>query len=171
MGGGARRLRVAGEVTAPQRRALRGGGVAYVSAEGGDDPAQAALEVPILRGGELFGDEHHRKAKLGRATKHGCSKGLYKGTDMKGEFGMFHDALAQWNGKEAQECIEEMHHGFTVRFTRPVGSTCAGTMYKDKPPGNSPEDARASPGNARGLDSYGFADLGYAMCFNCAPVC
>jgi hypothetical protein len=29
------------------------------------------------------------------------------------------------------------------------------------PPGNSPE-------NARGLDSYGFADLEYAMCFNCA---
>ena len=37
----------------------------------------------------------------------------------------------------------------------------AGTIYKDKPPGNSPE-------NARGLDSYGFADLEYAMCFNCA---
>jgi hypothetical protein len=42
-----------------------------------------------------------------------------------------------------------------------VGSTCSGTIYKDKPPGNSPE-------NARGLDSLGFADLEYAMCFNCA---
>jgi hypothetical protein len=29
------------------------------------------------------------------------------------------------------------------------------------PPGNSPE-------NARGLESFGFADLEYAMCFNCA---
>jgi hypothetical protein len=32
---------------------------------------------------------------------------------------------------------------------------------KDKPPGNSPE-------NARGLGSFGFADLEYAMRFNCA---
>jgi hypothetical protein len=38
---------------------------------------------------------------------------------------------------------------------------CAGTTYKDKPPGNSPE-------SARGLGSFGFADLGYAMCFNYA---
>jgi hypothetical protein len=42
-----------------------------------------------------------------------------------------------------------------------VGTTCSGTIFKDKPPGNSPE-------NARGLDSFGFADLEYAMCFNCA---
>jgi hypothetical protein len=31
---------------------------------------------------------------------------------------------------------------------------------QEKPPGSSPEDAC-------GLDSYGFADLEYAMCFNC----
>jgi hypothetical protein len=42
-----------------------------------------------------------------------------------------------------------------------VGTTCSGTIYKDKPPDNSPE-------NARGLGSFGFADLEYAMCFNCA---
>jgi len=51
--------------------------------------------------------------------------------------------------------------GWAARFIKPVGTTCAGTIYKDKPPGNSPE-------NARGLDSYGFADLENAMCFNCA---
>jgi hypothetical protein len=42
-----------------------------------------------------------------------------------------------------------------------VGTTCSGTIYKGKLPGNSPE-------NARGLDSFGFAGLEYAMCFNCA---
>jgi hypothetical protein len=36
----------------------------------------------------------------------------------------------------------------------------SGTISKNKPPGNSPE-------NARGLDLLGFADLEYAMCFNC----
>ena len=89
------------------------------------------------------------------------SKNLYKGTDMEGNFVMFHDALAQLNEKEAQEYIEEKHPGFTGRFIKPVGTTCAGTIYKNMPPGNSPE-------NARGLDSYGFADLEYAMCFNSA---
>jgi hypothetical protein len=74
---------------------------------------------------------------------------------------MFHDALAQWNEGETQAYLEEKYPGFTSRFIKPVGKTCAGTIYKDKPPGNSPE-------NARGLDSYGFADLEYAMCFNCA---
>ena len=33
-------------------------------------PAQAALELPIFRGGVVFGDEHHRKTKLGHATKY-----------------------------------------------------------------------------------------------------
>ena len=33
------------------------------------------------------------------------SKELYKGTDMKEKLAMFHDALAQWNGKEAQTFI------------------------------------------------------------------
>jgi hypothetical protein len=42
-----------------------------------------------------------------------------------------------------------------------VGTTCAGTIFKDKTPGKSPE-------NARGLGSFGFADLEYAICFNCA---
>ena len=61
----------AGEATAPQRRAHRGWGAAYVPAEDGDDPVQATLEVPIFRGGGVvFGDENHRKTKLGRATKH-----------------------------------------------------------------------------------------------------
>jgi hypothetical protein len=44
-------------------------------------------------------------------------------------------------------------------LSRSPGTAC--TIYKDKPPGNSPE-------NARGLGSFGFADLEYAMCFNCA---
>jgi hypothetical protein len=42
-----------------------------------------------------------------------------------------------------------------------VGTTCSGTIFKDKPPGNSPE-------NAWDLDSFGFADLEYAIYFNCA---
>jgi hypothetical protein len=53
-----------------------------------------------------------------------------------------------------------------LRFTpnqaqspRSPGTACS--IYKDKLPGNSPE-------NSRGLGSLGFADLEYAMCFNCA---
>jgi hypothetical protein len=42
-----------------------------------------------------------------------------------------------------------------------VGTACDGTIYKNKTPGNSPE-------NAQGLGSFGFADLEYAMCFNFA---
>jgi hypothetical protein len=42
-----------------------------------------------------------------------------------------------------------------------VGTTCFGNIYKEKLPGNSPE-------NARGLESFGFADHEYAMYFNCA---
>jgi hypothetical protein len=44
-------------------------------------------------------------------------------------------------------------------LSRSPGTAC--TIYKDKLSGNSPE-------NARGLGSFGFADLEYAMCFNCA---
>ena len=62
---------------------------------------------------------------------------------------MFHDALSQWNQKEAQLHIKTRYPGFENRFIKPVGTTCAGTIYKDKPPGNSPEDAK-------GLDSFGF---------------
>jgi hypothetical protein len=40
-------------------------------------------------------------------------------------------------------------------------TTCAGIIYKEKLPGDSPE-------NAQGPGSFGFADLEYAMCFNCA---
>ena len=69
--------------------------------------------------------------------------------------------LAQWDEGEAQAYLEVKYPGWAARFIKPVGTTCAGTIYKDKPPGNSPE-------NARGLDSYGFADLENAMCFNCA---
>ena len=54
-------------------RIAAGGGAAYGPAEDGDDPVQAALEVPIFRGGGVvFGDENHRKTKLGRAAKHEC---------------------------------------------------------------------------------------------------
>ena len=74
---------------------------------------------------------------------------------------MFHDALAQWNEDEAQLYIKNRYPGFENRFIKPVGTTCAGTIYNDMVPGNSPE-------NARGLDFFGFADLEYAMCFNCA---
>jgi len=77
----------------------------------------------------VFGDEHRGRTKLGRATKHECSKELYKGTDMEGKSGMFHDALAQWSEKEAQEYIEEKYPGFTGRFIKAVGNTCAGTIY------------------------------------------
>jgi hypothetical protein len=44
-------------------------------------------------------------------------------------------------------------------LSRSPGAACA--IDKDKPLGNSPE-------NARGLDSFGFAGLEYAMRFNCA---
>lgn len=80
---------------------------------------------------------------------------------MEGKFVMFHNALAQWNEKESQEYTGEKYPGFTSRFIKPAGRTCAGTIYKDRPPRNSPE-------NARGLDSCGFADLEYAVCINCA---
>ena len=89
------------------------------------------------------------------------SKKIYAGTDIKGRFLMFHDALSQWNEAEALLYIKTRHPGFVNRFIKPVGTTCAGTIYHDKIPGNSPE-------NARGLDSFGFADLEHAMCFNCA---
>jgi hypothetical protein len=76
-------------------------------------------------------------------------------------FLMFHGALSTWNEAEVQEYIKTRYPGFKNRFIKPVGTTCAGTIYKDKPLGNSLE-------NARGLGSFGFADLEYAMCFNCA---
>ena len=89
------------------------------------------------------------------------SKKLYAGTPQEHTFLLFHDALSTWYESEVQTYIKETYPGYEQRFIRPVGSTCAGTLYKDRPPGNSPE-------NARGLDSYGFADLEYAMSFNCA---
>ena len=49
---------------------IAAGGPAYVAADDGDDPAQAALELPIFRGAVVFADEHHRKTKLGHATKY-----------------------------------------------------------------------------------------------------
>ena len=89
------------------------------------------------------------------------SKKIYAGTDIEDRFLMFHDALSQWNEAEALLYIKTRHPGFVNRFIKPVGTTCAGTIYHDKIPGNWPE-------NARGLDSFGSADLEYAMCFNCA---
>jgi hypothetical protein len=41
--------------------------------------------------------------------------------------------------------------GWVARFIKPMGTICA-TIYKDKPPGNSPENARG----LTCLDSYGF---------------
>ena len=73
---------------------------------------------------------------------------------------MFHDALAQWNKDEAQLYIKTRYPGFENRFIKPVGTTCAGTIYRDMVPGNSPR-------NVRGLDSPGFAELEYTVCFNC----
>ena len=64
----------------------------------------------------------------------------------------------------AQLYIKTRYPGFENRFIEPVGTTCAGKIYRDMVPSNSPE-------NARGLDSFGFADLEYAMCFNCALPC
>jgi hypothetical protein len=89
------------------------------------------------------------------------SKAVYAGTPQEHTFLMFHDALSTWYEPEVPAHIKEKHPGFENHFIRPVGSTCTGTLYKDRPPGNSPE-------NVRGLDSYGFADLEYAMSFNCA---
>ena len=86
------------------------------------------------------------------------SNKIYAGTDMEDRFLMFHDALAQWNEDEAQLYIKNRYPGFENRF-KPMGTTCASTIYHDMVPGNSPK-------NARGLDSFGFADLEYAMCFN-----
>jgi len=80
---------------------------------------------------------------------------------MEGHFLMFHAALAQWNEDEAQLYIKNRYPGFENCFIKPVGTTCASTIYHDMVPGNSPK-------NARGLDSFSFADLEYAMCFNCA---
>jgi len=62
---------------------------------------------------------------------------------------------------EAQLYIRNRYPGFENRFIKPVGTTCAGTIYHDMVLGNS-------PGNVRGLDSFGFADLDYAMCFDYA---
>ena len=53
-------------------RRIAGGGLRYVPAEDGVDPGQAALEVPLFRGGLVFSDEHHRKCRLGKATKFEC---------------------------------------------------------------------------------------------------
>ena len=89
------------------------------------------------------------------------SKKIYAGTDIEDRFLMFYDALSQWNEAEALLYIKTRHPGFVNRFIKPVGTTCAGTIYHDRIPGNWPE-------NARGLDSFGSADLEYAMCFNCA---
>ena len=74
---------------------------------------------------------------------------------------MLHDALALRNEDEAQLYIKTRYPGFENRFIKPVGTTFAGTIYLDMAPGNLPE-------NALGLDSLGFVDLEYAMCFNCA---
>ena len=74
---------------------------------------------------------------------------------------MSHDALAQWKEDEAQLYIKTRYPGFENRLIKPVGTTCAGKIYHDMAPGNS-------PGNARGLGPFGFADLEYTMCFNCA---
>jgi len=70
----AARVGFASQVKRQLRKGARiaAGGAAYVPAEDGDDPVQAALEVPIFRGGVVFGDEHHRNTKLGRATKFEC---------------------------------------------------------------------------------------------------
>ena len=75
---------------------------------------------------------------------------IYAGTDMEDLFLMFHDALAQWNEDEAQLYIKTRYSGFENRFIKPVGTTCAGTIYHVMVPGNSPE-------NARGLDSFGIS--------------
>ena len=53
---------------------------------------------------------------------------------MEDHFLMFHDALSQWNQKEAQLHIKTRYPGFENRFIKPVGTTCAGTIYHDLPP-------------------------------------
>ena len=83
-----------------------------------------------------------------------------RGTDMKEWLLVFRDAFALWNEDGAQLYIKTRYPGFESRFIKPVGTTCAGTIYRDMVPGNSPR-------NARGLDSFGFAELEYAMCFSC----
>ena len=58
---------------------------------------------------------------------------------MEDHFLMFHDALSQWNQKEAQLHNKTRYPGFENRFIKPVGTTCFGTIYHNMPPGNSPE--------------------------------
>ena len=61
---------------------------------------------------------------------------------------MFHDALSQWNEAEAQLYIKTRHPGFVNRFIKPVGTTCAGTIYHDKIPATGPRTPGASTRSA-----------------------
>jgi hypothetical protein len=61
---------------------------------------------------------------------------------MEGRCMLLHDALAQWNEGEANAYLEVKYPGWAAHFIKPLGSTCAGTIHKDKPPGNSPENSR-----------------------------
>ena len=60
---------------------------------------------------------------------------LYESTYMEDKFTMFHDALSAWNEGAVQEYIKDKYPGFEHRFIiTPVGKTCAGIIYKSKPP-------------------------------------
>jgi len=58
---------------------------------------------------------------------------------MEGRFLMSHG-----DGDEAQLYIKTRYPGFENRFIKPVGTTCAGTIYHDMVPGNSPNGGRSS---------------------------
>jgi len=96
------------------------------------------------------------------------SKELYKGTDMEDKFVMFPDVHIHWNEKEAQGYIEEKYPGFTGRFIKPVGKTCAGTVYKDKPRGKW-KLARGRSGPRLGPQIRHVLQLRAARCPGCAP--
>tara|TARA_B100000941_G_scaffold247693_1_gene192880 strand:- start:462 stop:1235 length:774 start_codon:yes stop_codon:yes gene_type:complete len=85
----------------------------------------------------------------------------YKGTDREADFLIYHDALAVFTEKEAQDYIKFQYPLMEGRFIASVGTTNQGTAYHGRAAGDSPE-------LARGLDSHGFADLDYAVSYCCS---
>ena len=64
-----RQLRKAKRIRGAHAHGTRGD-ITYVPREDGDDPEQAKLELPLYLDGIVFWDEHHRKVRLGHASKY-----------------------------------------------------------------------------------------------------
>ena len=89
------------------------------------------------------------------------SKAVYAGTDKVDSFLIFHDGLAIWWSKSAQNYLSETHN-FRHRQWRCEDPTNEDSRYyKHKVVGDSPEFCR-------GLDSHGFADLKQSTVFHSA---